>query len=168
MYKKCVSKKYLPDRSFKYFFSIKGNFLAEREIRSRVFSLTRKSLDPVSRYSPFPRRLEKAHTSLRLSHPYESKTFCFLSLPRSLCSLRRERDSNPRCPFGHDSFQDCSLQPLGHLSNTHYLLYRTTNERNSFSRQGGIAFNHSAISPNNFFIIRTFQIKIKVWYTLEK
>jgi hypothetical protein len=29
---------------------------------------------------------------------------------------RREWDSNPRYPFGHGSFQDCYLQPLGHLS----------------------------------------------------
>ena len=26
--------------------------------------------------------------------------------------LRRGRDSNPRYPFRHDSFQDCSIQPL--------------------------------------------------------
>ncbi len=31
-------------------------------------------------------------------------------------SVRRGRDSNPRYPFGHDSFQDCSIQPLWHLS----------------------------------------------------
>ena len=29
---------------------------------------------------------------------------------------RRGWDSNPRYPCGHDSFQDCYLQPLGHLS----------------------------------------------------
>ncbi len=31
-------------------------------------------------------------------------------------SVRRGRDSNPRYPFRHDSFQDCSIRPLWHLS----------------------------------------------------
>ncbi len=30
---------------------------------------------------------------------------------------RRERDSNPRGAFTPNSFQDCRLQPLSHLSN---------------------------------------------------
>ena len=30
--------------------------------------------------------------------------------------LRRGRDSNPRCPCGHSSFQDWCVQPLCHLS----------------------------------------------------
>ena len=31
---------------------------------------------------------------------------------------RRGWDSNPRYRYRHDSFQDCSLQPLGHLSSS--------------------------------------------------
>src|SRR3989344_2264563 len=36
--------------------------------------------------------------------------------PEGVHALRRERDSNPRGAFTPNSFQDCRLQPLSHLS----------------------------------------------------
>jgi hypothetical protein len=33
---------------------------------------------------------------------------------------RRERDSNPRKPFGFNGFQDRRLKPLGHLSSSYF------------------------------------------------
>ena len=70
-----------------------------------------------------------AHLALR-ANSHIAPTFSSLRTPSSWrppfpcsrCSLRKRRDSNPRCPFGHDSFQDCCLQPLGHASKT-FLYY---------------------------------------------
>src|SRR5688500_16039204 len=38
------------------------------------------------------------------------------SSPQASEGWRRERDSNPRAPFGANGFQDRRLKPLGHLS----------------------------------------------------
>lgn len=72
-------------------------------IRSRVFFLTEKSLDPISTCRSRSTSLavfafpfedsRKTHTTLRFSHPYVSKILYSLT---SLCAVR---DSNPR-PFG--------------------------------------------------------------------
>lgn len=60
-------------------------------IRSRVFFLTEKSLDPVSRCSPFLRRFRKTYTSLRLSHPNESQAVDFLR-PKKISALQKEHE----------------------------------------------------------------------------
>src|SRR5688572_8759830 len=47
--------------------------------------------------------------------PWEPQfTFSNFQFPMNI--WRRERDSNPRCPYGHSDFQDRRLKPLGHLS----------------------------------------------------
>ena len=81
---------------------------------------------------------------------------------------RRERDSNPRCPFRHTRFPGVYLQPLGHLSadaplesygshancRLHWsILWRRGWDSNPRFRVHGIplfesgAFNLSATSP---------------------
>ncbi len=44
---------------------------------------------------------------------------------------RRGRDSNPRWPSDHSSFQDCPFRPLTHLSATTFLLQFSRNLLNS-------------------------------------
>ena len=49
---------------------------------------------------------------------------------------RRERDSNPRCPCGHNGFRDRPIQPLWHLSAMQALASGADHTHGSYAAQG--------------------------------
>ena len=67
----------------------------------------------------------------------------------SRCSLRKRRDSNSRWTFTHDSFQDCSLKPLGHSSaiDAHFFHLRRLSAGKNLFFQVSNAATRSVNSP---------------------
>ena len=49
-----------------------------------------------------------------MAHNSTRRGLRFESLPKVV--KRRERDSNPRCPYEHNGFRDRPIKPLSHLS----------------------------------------------------
>ena len=87
--------------------SIRCNLFIIQRLAERV------GFEPTSRFreNTLSKRAPSAtRTSLR-----EASMFA-RSLTRRLLGWRRERDSNPRYPYGYSGFRDRPIQPLSHLS----------------------------------------------------
>lgn len=69
----------------------------------------------------FPISSEQSSSKI-WENPFESpmqvlKHLLLSSLTHFVRSLRKERDSNPRYPFGYTTFPGLPIRPLWHLSN---------------------------------------------------
>ena len=66
---------------------------------------------------------------------------------------RRERDSNPRYPFGYNGFQDRRHQPLGHPS-APFRSYPIARGLNPEVHEDGFTNRNGAESPQFFVLSR--------------